>query len=271
MNKELTTKAALKAAILRMPGGAGLQRWWQRRHIHRAERRWGLPEIAQAFVAEYGWNVQQGPFAGMRYVRCGKGSNFVNKLLGAYESELHGALALIGRTSYTSVVNIGCAEGYYAVGLARMLPAAQIYAFDLDPLPRRCCKATAEANKVTDRVHIRCLCDHEQLQTLLKEGRPLVVSDCEGCEHELLNPTIVSVLARADILVELHDCGNTPRLEAFLASFTATHQVERIYREERNTADYPSLNVFHPEQRIIAAKEYRDSNQQWAFLTAKGS
>ena len=262
-------KTAVKEAILSAPGGKTLQQWWQRRHVHRAESQWGLPEIAQKFVAEHGWHVQQGPFAGMRYVPCGGGSNFVNKLLGAYESELHGVLAEIARTPYSVVVNIGCAEGYYAVGLARLLPDARIHAFDLDARARRGCKMTAEVNRVSARVDVKSLCNHEQLSILLKDGKPLVVSDCEGCEYELLDITRVPMLGRADILIELHNCGNSSKLETFLAAFSATHHVQRICRVERNADDYPTLNFLRPEQRHIAAREFRDADQQWAFLTSR--
>ena len=73
--------------------------------------------------------VRNGPFAGMRYPGvqsvC---STIVPKLIGCYEKELHSVIELICSQQYNSVVDIGCAEGYYAVGLAMRLQNAQLFA-----------------------------------------------------------------------------------------------------------------------------------------------
>jgi 16S rRNA G1207 methylase RsmC len=31
-------------------------------------------------------------------------------------------------------INVGCAEGYFAVGLAMLLPQARVTLFDIDPI-----------------------------------------------------------------------------------------------------------------------------------------
>jgi hypothetical protein len=68
------------------------------------------------------WNVESGPFAGMKYLP-GFCEGILPKLLGSYEQELWPALHSIASLPIQAVINIGCAEGYYAVGLARLLPA----------------------------------------------------------------------------------------------------------------------------------------------------
>ncbi|MDP6095842.1 MAG: hypothetical protein QGG67_07640 [Gammaproteobacteria bacterium] len=66
---------------------------------------------------------------------------FIPKLLGCYEQELHHVANSIAETGYKNVVNIGCAEGYYAVGLTRLLPEEiKTYAYDINPEARRICK-----------------------------------------------------------------------------------------------------------------------------------
>ena len=56
--------------------------------------------------------VANGPFKGMRYAAAQSvGSALLPKLLGSYESELHGALEEMFVRKYTTVVDIGCAEG----------------------------------------------------------------------------------------------------------------------------------------------------------------
>ena len=59
-------------------------------------------------------------------------SSCVPKLIGSYEEEVHPIIEEIIRRRYSIVVNIGCAEGYYAVGFALRIPDAIVYAFDVD-------------------------------------------------------------------------------------------------------------------------------------------
>ena len=45
--------------------------------------------------------------------------------------ELHNELKKLLNYDFEQVINIGCPEGYYAVGLAMNLPKAEIHAFDI--------------------------------------------------------------------------------------------------------------------------------------------
>ena len=63
--------------------------------------------------------VSDGPFKGLKYpeyISCG--SAIYSKLLGTYEAELHDFIYSILRQDLEILVDIGCAEGYYAVGFA---------------------------------------------------------------------------------------------------------------------------------------------------------
>jgi hypothetical protein len=71
--------------------------------------------------------VAGGPFQGLHYPhRRSVGSAPLPKLLGSYESELHAALEQLLTEEHETVVDIGCAEGYYAVGLGLRLSKAEI-------------------------------------------------------------------------------------------------------------------------------------------------
>ena len=177
-------------------------------------------------------------------------------------------LAGIARTPYTVVVDVGCAEGYYAVGLARALPQAQVYAFDIAREALRLCGAIADANGVSARVHVAGRCDAAALEPLLT-GRPLVVSDCEGYERELLDLERAPGLRHADMLVELHDAGSPGLTPELIARFAPTHDVEIIDSGFRDGCDYDCLEFWPVERRHLAVSEFRPAGQQWAFMRAK--
>ena len=75
-------------------------------------------EPDRAVLEELKWKVAAGPFAGMRYITRSCGSKLAPKVIGCYERELHPAIENAIRGDYQRIIDIGCAEGYYAVGLA---------------------------------------------------------------------------------------------------------------------------------------------------------
>lgn len=85
---------------------------------------------AQAPVAAHlermlGLTVRRGPFAGLRYPsHDAVGSSLWPKLLGSYEAELAPTFEALCATPYRTVVDVGAAEGYYAVGLGLRLGEA---------------------------------------------------------------------------------------------------------------------------------------------------
>src|SRR5215208_3855790 len=66
--------------------------------------------------------VLSGIFAGMRYVRDAVGGQLYPKLLGTYELELVPVIQALNRKRVARIVDVGAAEGYYAVGLALCNP-----------------------------------------------------------------------------------------------------------------------------------------------------
>jgi hypothetical protein len=84
--------------------------------------------------------VLSGPFKGMKYPNLEAfGSCIYPKILGSYERELHDTLNSISNTRYSEIIDVGCAEGYYAVGLSLQHPEARVYAYDIDETARRLC------------------------------------------------------------------------------------------------------------------------------------
>jgi hypothetical protein len=73
--------------------------------------------------------VKNGPFKGMIYPRFLYPSNF-SKIIGSYEKEISDIIETLCNKRFTEIVNIGCAEGYYAVGFARRIDNVRVTACD---------------------------------------------------------------------------------------------------------------------------------------------
>src|SRR5271166_5203781 len=70
--------------------------------------------------------VQAGPFRGMRYIDQSHSSSLIPKWLGLYERELHDCIEEAIASPFQTVLDIGAAEGYYAVGLALRMHDARV-------------------------------------------------------------------------------------------------------------------------------------------------
>ncbi|MDP9173771.1 MAG: methyltransferase [Planctomycetota bacterium] len=223
-----------------------------------------MVEIGRVVEINCGGKVVSGPFAGMVYTNAVTGS-FVPKLLGCYEEELHGVLEYAAARNYEQVIDIGCGEGYYAVGLAMRMPLASVVAFDIDADARQACVNQARRNGVENRVQVRSACTPDHLRQILSP-RGLVISDCEGYEAELLRPDLVTALQTCDILVELHEQFVPGITQTIMSRFSNTHEVELIDVKPRDPATYPALQGFTHEKQRLAVDEARYGAMQWAWM-----
>ena len=213
--------------------------------------------------------VRSGPFQGMRYLDEIVWGSVIPRWLGCYEWELHGAVRRILDRGYKTIIDLGCAEGYYAVGLALKIPSAKVFAFDTDFISRRQLSRLARLNHVEKRVQPGSYCSHADLEAIASPGS-LVVCDIEGFEQQLLDPANAASLLRSDILVEVHDAGTGPaRIEETLyRRFRGSHAIERIVAEQRSRwveENGPQTGL--PRDLLIAAcNEERNDGQVWLWM-----
>jgi threonine dehydrogenase-like Zn-dependent dehydrogenase len=125
------------------------------------------------------------------------------------------------------ILNIGCAEGYYAIGLARLMPSARVLAHDIDPNALDLCRKMAEMNGVADRISLGGRVDGAAFAALAGQ-KVLVVCDIEGAEIDLLDPAAFPALRGFTLVVEAHDEPDAPPVSDELERrFAASHAVTR--------------------------------------------
>jgi hypothetical protein len=224
----------------------------------------GVVDIAKRFADVNGLAVLHGPFAGMRYpLKSVLTRHSVPMLLGSYERELHGIVELALGERYDRVIDIGSAEGYYAVGFA-LKGKSPVVAFDTDFRELRLCREMAEINGVAKHLTGRGWCSAETLGSLAENARCFVLSDCEGYEAELFDRATLDRLRRSDILVELH--GHA--YEVLVKPFSRTHDVQMIETSARGSNDYAELACLGSDAARAVA-EYRPADQRWLFAKAR--
>lgn len=261
---ELTRQATAELARLAAgpPSPATLNR------ALRQLAKWRSQLLANTLVRHSGTRVQSGPFAGMDYpVRAAEGAR-VTRLLGAYEASLDPVIETIVARAYPLVIDIGCAEGFYAVGLARRMPDARILARDTSARALALCRDLAAVNGVADRVEPGGLFSHADFALCLP-GPAVVICDIEGAEEALLDPVAAPGLAGADILVEVHEAMR-PGLTARLAArFAASHHITRLDRRLAPDRLPPWAETLSDLDRLLLLWEWRAGPTPWLWMERK--
>ena len=215
--------------------------------------------------------VRNGVFKGMRYPEfIAHGSSMFPKLLGSYESELNTEFENLIKNKYTEVIDVGCAEGYYAVGIAMRMEKTKVFAFDVNTEALDSCKKMARLNKVDDRMTYGSFFSDKDLSKFKFSGKGLVICDCEGYEIELFTPASIANLKNCDILIELHDLYNEKITPTIIKVFKESHTIRFVYSE--NTflrLEKTGLRGDLTDEEVKDFFTERNGIMQWAIITSK--
>jgi hypothetical protein len=242
-----------------------------RKHILRdlpgtSVRKWVERELNQRIV-------QSGPFQNMKYGERSRSSGLVHasayypKLLGTYELEIASFVRRIGAWRVDRVVDVGAAEGYYAVGLA-LMTNAPVVAFEAHGT--EALLALAALNGVAHRITAHTICDVAGLRAAVDgASRMCVFMDIEGGESILLDPLVVPELSKACIVVEVHDCFIPGTTELLKHRFTMSHRIEEVWSRQRRPDDFPlryHARWFDPSMYYLEYMGERSVKTSWLYM-----
>jgi hypothetical protein len=222
--------------------------------------------------ASTGCIVVAGPFRGMRLIPdiSWGGGDVAAKLLGHYEAELHPVIERLVTAGFDQIINIGCAEGFYAIGMAMRCPTAHIFAFDTDVIAQRVCSANCAANGVQDRINVGGAVDPDLLKALtIDVANRLFIVDCEGYEAVLVEPERVPGLKQATLLIECHDFVDRSITNTLTRRLAPTHYLGLIGEGGRDPNQSPLLKPFNSFDRWLALCEFRPETMHWLLASPK--
>ena len=227
--------------------------------------KWRAHVLETALVEKSGDRVLSGPFKGMRYpVRTSEGSRNP-RLVGSYEACLAPVIEELVAGDYSTIIDVGCAEGYYAVGLALRMPRARVIARDTDPKAHEFCRQMAEANGVADRVQIGGEVTAAGLAALIA-GRTAIFCDTEGAEEVLLDPVAAPGLLAADVVVEVHEGMKAGRVDLLTRRFAPTHDVVKIERRLEDGGLPQWTEGLGDLDRLLLLWEWRSTPTPWLWM-----
>ena len=227
-----------------------------------------INKISPSFV------VLNGPFKGMKYPSIDITElTLAPKISGSYESHLSPLINEIIKTPYKNIIDVGCAEGYYAVGFAKSIPTCVVHCFDVNEVDLKFCKQMATLNNVSNLTYNN-FCSPDTLINFEYGDRSLIFCDCEGYELELFTDNVVKRLKNTDILIELHDVFNPTISPTLLKRFEASHDVQILNNSHGDYSHMEGLNNITAAEKAFAVYEHRGGLYQnifmeWAFFTPK--
>ena len=213
--------------------------------------------------------VLSGPFKGLKMRQ-----KFPTKpmLLGVWEKELSFIWDSLGNQRF--IVDVGAAEGFYAVGLAQKYPEKKIIAFEMNPSSKHLLEMIAEDNAVSN-LETHGKCEYEDLAKLGgKLENSIIIMDCEGYEIQLLEVNKSSIFKKTHILVELHEMYEIGCTDILKNRFSDSHQISEIEGQCRSIEDWPNqlnfLRPFFPNKILLHfMDEGRPYPMNWLYMKPK--
>jgi hypothetical protein len=197
------------------------------------------------------------------------------KLLGTYEMELVPALNEIGAQSPSVVIDVGGADGYYAVGFARFWQC-RVIVFERLAQAREVIVRNGALNESDTAIELRGECDEAALHELMQQQPRggLLIMDVEGAELDLISERVAHSLDGWQVVIETHDFARPDCLAELERRLTPTHDVQRIVSRPREIADFPllsPLSVALPAARKLELMdEQRPGAMTWLVGRPRG-
>jgi len=234
-----------------------------------AERR---KRISRELFARLHGQVAHGAFAGMKLDSApawGR-SDLGAMLLGCYELEIIEELHGEEFNSRSHFVDIGAADGYYAVGCLRNGRFKTADCFEVTSAGRETIARNAKVNKVDDKLRIFGVAD-QTLPKLLGDTNwsdTIVLCDIEGGEFDLFNDTFLRELKGAMILIEIHNWVEDfwERYSKFLQCASSHYSIRFIERSSFPKHKIPELHGLSDDNRLLMLSEGRPNVMRFIQL-----
>lgn len=196
-------------------------------------------------------------------------------LLGLYEQEVLTTLTqlAVGRET---LIDLGAADGYYAVGSVSSGLFTRSIAFEISPEGRTAIGDNAERNLVSDLVRVLGEAESDFLTELQAkysldlESTALLI-DIEGAEFDLLSAELLERMSQAALIIEIHDfhIEDKARVSELLGNAARYFNTEWVTTGQRDLSTFPELTDWSDDDRWILCSESRPKRMKWLILTPK--
>ncbi|MCZ8277271.1 MAG: hypothetical protein O9313_02925 [Acetobacteraceae bacterium] len=231
---------------------------WRNETIRQRQERISL----EVFDMLHG-TVRYGPFTGLKLDReawwgC---LDLGSQCLGLYELEILSFLAQVKFGQFATFIDIGAADGYYAIGMLKTQKIRKAICFEQSELGRETIAKNWRRNDSKGILEIFAEANPETICALPRAdlSGALVMVDIEGAEFDVLVEKTLSVLKSCTIVIEIHNWIDdfSTRYSAFLQEASKYFEIEIFKPIERPTSSIKELADFTDDNRLLLVSERR--------------
>ena len=219
--------------------------------------------------------VKYGPFKGLRLTHnpwWGQ-LDLGSQCLGLYEKEILKFIENIEDGQFTNFIDIGAADGYYAVGILSTGKIQRSICFEKTDKGREAIFTNWKNNGAIGQLVVKAKANFESIATLTEHDleRSLILIDIEGGEFELLNNDTIHKFRYSKILLEIHNWVTDfeEKYKNLLISLDEFFCIKIIKRVDRQVDNYMELRDFTDDNRLLLISERRPCLMRFLELTPK--
>ena len=219
--------------------------------------------------------VQYGPFTGLKLTSntWWGGNDLGSMCIGLYEKELLEFFHSDYLKDRDTFIDIGAADGYYAIGLLNSKRIKKAVCFELTSEGRDTINQNWNLNGKPGNIEIKgdVFKDFKSNVKTIDFKRTIVLIDIEGSEFLFLNTEVLKILKNAVIAIEIHnwipDFMNT--YTTFIRKASQFFDIEILERQERNTLMFEELRSLTDDNRLLLTSEARPCVMRFLILKPK--
>jgi hypothetical protein len=218
--------------------------------------------------------VVSGPFTGMRLTSnpWWGGNDLGSMCLGLYELEVLNCI-IESSSERENFVDIGAADGYYAVGGLYCGSFKKSLAFEISEFGRSTILDNWKTNGSPGEISVfgDVFRDFERALSEVDLSRSVVLIDIEGFEFDLLNKDRLKFLKDAIIIIEVHNWIEDffEKYSSFLRNAHEYFDISIIENVDRSLSGFPFLRSFTDDNRFLLLSESRQCVMRFLKLESR--
>jgi hypothetical protein len=219
--------------------------------------------------------VKYGPFTGLKLTSntWWGGNDLGSMCFGLYEKELLDFLNSKYIENRDIFIDIGAADGYYAIGLLLSKRVKSALCFELTRHGRDTINLNWNLNDRPGAIEIKgdVFTDFKNSVSNIDFKKTTVLIDIEGAEFSFLNNEILKILQNAVVAIEIHNWipNFIDLYSEFLKNASGFFDIEILTRHERETLIFDELLSLTDDNRLLLTSESRPCVMRFLVLKPK--
>lgn len=191
-------------------------------------------------------------------------------LLGLYEKEVLDKIVLLSKNK-KYFIDIGAADGYYAVGLIKKNYFQRCFCFEMTKNGREIIRENSILNSIEDKISIFGEIKNS-LSLFINQkiiDQSFLLIDIEGSEFDLLTDKFLNEIKMCNTIIELHDHlvkNGDKKLKDLIKKLNKYFKLSFFNSQGRNPSQFKELNYLTDNDKWLICSEGRKSTGHWIYL-----